>query len=83
MWFRYIIWQRTGRGQSEPIQCASPAGITSSEWARNDAREVVRKFGIPADFLIIESDDGTIVEEWLWRGRRWIRRDPTEIGPDV
>ena len=70
MQFRYVIWQK-GRYGAEPIMSVSPAGITSSEWAREDARALVLKHNIPANSLEVTSDDGLISEWWSWRRKQW------------
>ena len=71
MQFRYIIWEK-GRLGDEPIMAVSPAGISSSEWAREDARSLVLKHNIPAAALEVTSDDGSISEWWVWRRRQWM-----------
>ena len=76
MQFRYTIWQKTHLGHVEPIPTISPSGITSSEWAREDARKLVIERGIAAHSLTIENTDGDILEEWRWRRRKWMKVDP-------
>jgi hypothetical protein len=70
MQFRYVIWQK-GRHGPEPIMSWSPAGITSSERAREDARALVLGRSIPATGLEVTSDDGSIAEFWHWRRKQW------------
>jgi hypothetical protein len=71
MQFRYIIWEKGLHGD-EPIMTLSPAGITSSERAREDARADVLKHNIPAAALEVTSEDGSISEWWVWRRKRWM-----------
>jgi hypothetical protein len=71
MQFRYIIWQKTRDGQIEPIMTVSPAGMTSSERAREDARTLVLEHGIAAHSLEVTSEDGSISEEWRWHRKQW------------
>jgi len=72
MQLHYTIWAK-GRFGDEPLSGWSPAGMTSSEQAREDARRTVVEHGIPARFLTIEAreGDGTILEEWLWVRGNW------------
>lgn len=72
MQLHYTIWQKTRDGLVEPMEAWSPAGITSSELAREDARALVLKHHIPAVSLTIVSEDGALVEEWRWRRNKWI-----------
>jgi hypothetical protein len=68
----YTIWVK-GRWGDEPLAGWSPAGITSSEGAREDARRVIVERSLPARFLTIEAreGDGAILEEWLWVRGKW------------
>lgn len=72
MQFRYTIWQKTRDGHVEPMPEWTPAGLTSSEMAREDARTHVLKHGIPAVFLEVESHDRSVVEEWHWWRGKWV-----------
>ncbi len=75
MQFYYIVWQKARDGLVEPIMTKSPAGITSSEWAREDARAWVLEHNIPAHTLEVTSEDGTVSEEWRWRRKKWTAPD--------
>lgn|GEM_PF-7046996 len=71
MLLRYLIWEKTRDGHIAPIACLSPAGITSSEVAREDATRVVLAGAIRAHSLSIETEDGLVIEQWLWRKNKW------------
>lgn len=72
MQLHYTIWIKTPYGD-DPLSGWSPAGLTSSEQAREDARRIIVEADLPASFLTIEArdGDGTILEEWLWVGGKW------------
>ncbi len=72
MQLHYTIWAK-GRFGDEPLVVWSPAGITSSEQAREDARRTIVEHSIPARLLTIEArdGDGTILEEWIWVRGKW------------
>ncbi len=72
MQLHYTIWAKGPIGV-EPLKGWSPAGITSSEQAREAARREVVEHSIPARSLTIEArdGDGTILEEWIWVRGKW------------
>ena len=78
MQLHYTIWQKGPRGP-EPIPTWSPAGMTSSAQAREDAKRAVTASKIPAVMLTIEGrdGDGTILEEWHWKRGDWRIASPT------
>lgn len=77
MQLHYTIWQGGPFGP-EPIATWSPAGMTSSVQAREDARRTVLERKIPAVLLTIEArdGDGTILEEWQWKRGEWRSATP-------
>jgi hypothetical protein len=45
--------------------------MTTSEVAREDARRWIMKYNIRAHSLDIETEDGLVIERWLWRRNKW------------
>ena len=80
MELRYIVWKKGRQGQVSPLVCQSPAGITTSEAARADARKLVLERRIPAHSLLIEDEEGNVVEHWLWRRNKWVEQNAPEPG---
>jgi hypothetical protein len=72
MQLHYTIWVKGPYGD-EPLATSSPAGMTSSEQAREDAQRLIVKHSLRARFLTIEdrNGDGSILEEWLWVRGKW------------